>query len=475
MKIQYLLSFLLFVSIGSINAAESINDTETLHQAIATYNPFASTSTMFIKQQTLPNIESKINEESINSFNFHQQTPLHVAAGTCYPKIIDTLFDFALSKGLSIEIEALNENGKTALHLAAEKGNLKILQKLIEKGADVKAKDREGKSCLHLAVDFPDVVQYFIQLDSTNINAQDNDGDTPLHHAVTNQNIEIIELLFKNDADPDSKNLEGEAPIHCFAREGTDVNVIKIFIDNDADINIKTTFDECTPLQIAAHYNNEEVIKSLIENGADATIKDKHGKSASDRAKNVKMKQFINEQVEQKIETDRHLVEKQERLEKLKVKKEQGRLRLNKEEQERIKQEKDQNQHQEQKKNDGGKGDDSKKIKGKQKQQLSFIKSIQKHKNSLLAATAFTCFEIFLAKRKFDQLKKIRNKKKDQENDKNMDKSKKPDTIEATIQNAIKESLREQRSILSNPFVELCNYCKSGSKTNNSQTEAASE
>ena len=44
-----------------------------------------------------------------------------------------------------------DSNGDTALHLAAMKGNVPIIEYLLQKGANINAKDRFGATPLHLA------------------------------------------------------------------------------------------------------------------------------------------------------------------------------------------------------------------------------------------------------------------------------------------------------------------------------------
>jgi len=45
-----------------------------------------------------------------------------------------------------------------------------------------------------------------------NLNHQDNNGDTPLHLAVKNQNFEIIKFLVEHGADLSIKNEQNQTP-----------------------------------------------------------------------------------------------------------------------------------------------------------------------------------------------------------------------------------------------------------------------
>ena len=61
------------------------------------------------------------------------------------------------------DINAKDKNGWTALMFAARNGYDKIAQLLIKSGADIKAKDRDGKTALSLAKEerYNDLIRVF--------------------------------------------------------------------------------------------------------------------------------------------------------------------------------------------------------------------------------------------------------------------------------------------------------------------------
>lgn len=60
------------------------------------------------------------------------------------------------------------------------------------------------------------------------INQQESnvDGNTPLHHAVINDNLEIVKLLLSKGANRNAKNKYGELPIK-FAKSETIKELLK--------------------------------------------------------------------------------------------------------------------------------------------------------------------------------------------------------------------------------------------------------
>jgi acyl-CoA-binding protein len=82
-------------------------------------------------------------------------------------------------------INHADSSGQTALHLAADAGNLSCVKLLVEHGANVNAADRDGISILQAAViaGHADTVIYLLQKGADPDQA-DRDGDTPRSCAV---------------------------------------------------------------------------------------------------------------------------------------------------------------------------------------------------------------------------------------------------------------------------------------------------
>jgi ankyrin repeat protein len=76
-------------------------------------------------------------------------TPLYHAAFS--PAFQDTV-DLFMSKGVSID-SAVTETGSTLLMVTTEMGDLAKVQYLIEKGANVNARDNMGYTALHRAAE----------------------------------------------------------------------------------------------------------------------------------------------------------------------------------------------------------------------------------------------------------------------------------------------------------------------------------
>jgi quinoprotein dehydrogenase-associated probable ABC transporter substrate-binding protein len=94
------------------------------------------------------------------------------------------------------------------------------------------------------------------------------DVNDELHNAVLSADLERVKfLLGKQGADIDRKGDDGEAPLHLAVTNG-DVEMVTLLLDRKADINERDG-DGYTPLTLAAARNKTKVIKLLTSRGAD--------------------------------------------------------------------------------------------------------------------------------------------------------------------------------------------------------------
>jgi ankyrin repeat protein len=115
--------------------------------------------------------------------------------------------------------------GDTALHIAAAAHAREISERLLARGASVRARNRRGAEPLHYAVDGnPDsttwnpaaqkaVVECLIEA-GADPNSADKSGVTPLHRAVRTRCSAAVRTLLANGADPRRKNGSGSTSLH---------------------------------------------------------------------------------------------------------------------------------------------------------------------------------------------------------------------------------------------------------------------
>jgi ankyrin repeat protein len=87
------------------------------------------------------------------------------------------------------------------LHIATKSGHFDIVKCLIEKGAEINAKDKEEKTTLHWASKegHLEIVQCLIEK-GADVNAKDTLNQTALHFASGEGHLELVQCLLENGA-----------------------------------------------------------------------------------------------------------------------------------------------------------------------------------------------------------------------------------------------------------------------------------
>lgn len=103
-------------------------------------------------------------------------------------------------------------------------------------------------------------------------NIVDENGRSPLHVAVLENQARIVCLLFKNGAEVDNPNRMGRTPLHEAADRGyLEIVTILLKLNSGAAADART-YHQWTALILAAGRGHTTVIKKLLEAGADIDL-----------------------------------------------------------------------------------------------------------------------------------------------------------------------------------------------------------
>ncbi|XP_046440832.1 nuclear factor NF-kappa-B p105 subunit-like isoform X2 [Daphnia pulex] len=138
-------------------------------------------------------------------------TPIHLAAMDkhlidCLQLLLNTS---NWKPAHALKLNTINYAGLTPLHIAVNAMNVKSVELLLAKGADVNCHEtKRGRSVLHIAVkkQSEEMVALLLSCTSLNVNMQSYDGMTALHLAVLDELDQICSLLIKSGADPSILN-----------------------------------------------------------------------------------------------------------------------------------------------------------------------------------------------------------------------------------------------------------------------------
>lgn len=175
-------------------------------------------------------------------------------------------------------VKGQDAGGSSALHHAAGFGPMANLELLIDKGADVNAKNRRGSTPLHWAIHDEDKVRLLLAR-GADVNARQVQGRTPLYlAAMLGDSVPILRLLLAKGADPNLAAINGQTPLMMAAARGN-VEAIRLLIERGAKVNAKDGAGE-TALMAACTNGNAQSVQLLIERGADVKARSKRDETA---------------------------------------------------------------------------------------------------------------------------------------------------------------------------------------------------
>ena len=168
-------------------------------------------------------------------------------------------------------LNAANENGWTPLMNLARYATAEDCKKLIDAGADINARNKDGSTALMLATcngeDGETVCDLLLKA-GAGINEKNNDGWTPLMWAARNSTLGVCKIMIGAGADIDARKKDGSTSLMLATYNSERASAIcDLLIMKGAEINVQNN-DGDTALIWAIRNSTGEVCKKLIKAGA---------------------------------------------------------------------------------------------------------------------------------------------------------------------------------------------------------------
>lgn len=165
------------------------------------------------------------------------------------------------------DLEARDNQGHTALTLAANLTNSDAVRLLVNRGASVDARTNKGWSPLHQAArkDSPELVRFLVE-HNADIEARNYKQRTPLLLAIAYSNIRTVRLLEELNADLRCVYRYGSV-LHAAVRSASR-SMVQFLLRRRCDTEA-TDASGLTPLSVAAHTGYHDIVTLLLDHGAD--------------------------------------------------------------------------------------------------------------------------------------------------------------------------------------------------------------
>ena len=191
------------------------------------------------------------------------------------------------------DVDALDVDHSTPLHVASQFGNAKAARLLLEYNANIHVRNVDDQTPLHIisyesggmsSNDCIHMLSLFLE-HGANIDALDSNHSTPLHLALHSGNVEAAKLLLEYGASIHVRNRQDHTPIqllmagHWFKELPDDyIDAIRLFLERGGDVDSMSS-NHSTMLHVAVQRANLEVVRLLLDHGANINARDENGQT----------------------------------------------------------------------------------------------------------------------------------------------------------------------------------------------------
>jgi len=253
--------------------------------------------------------------------------PLHMAAEENKKSILDYLI------AQKVKINKKDALGRTALMYAASEGNKYAVKKLVESGADYSITDSNNDTARDYAIEeyqndvrdyltnekrpsihqatFDGLIEKVERMveQGADVNARDNVGRTPLHIAAAENHTLDMRVLFNLGADLNAKDGQGRTPMMYAAADGK-ADAVTLLVSQQANVQLEDE-DGMRAYDWARSSGNNQLTSFLGLITKDRNKFLRKGKNRDQQKEEVK-EQRIEKELEKRIEK---IIQKEEQKE----------------------------------------------------------------------------------------------------------------------------------------------------------------
>ncbi|KAL8568265.1 hypothetical protein ACOMHN_040838 [Nucella lapillus] len=159
---------------------------------------------------------------------------------------------------------------------AAKAGDIPAIEKLLSSGADISSVNQDGRTALHVACSLGNAaVVGFLLRNGASVHVRDNRGDNALVDAVLAKSKPIINILVQTGAQLPWTSIRIAVNL-CCAVAMNDLDTIRAWHAAGVDMN-SCDYDNRTALHIAVTCDRKDIVRYLLNCGAHCNLQDIFG------------------------------------------------------------------------------------------------------------------------------------------------------------------------------------------------------
>jgi len=168
-------------------------------------------------------------------------------------------------KDIFTDINATDNNGKTSLMLASEKGYKDIVEYALKEGADIDLQDNDDNTALMLATKngHENIIKLLDNLEKN----KDNTPNTQLLENAHSDNLQGVEDAIKSGANINAINRNLETALYWASYNGN-TKMVELLIKAGADVNLGSPLKAAIDNHNVYHENGAEIAELLLKAGA---------------------------------------------------------------------------------------------------------------------------------------------------------------------------------------------------------------
>lgn len=225
----------------------------------------------------------KVHGIDVNARNEEGHTALYLAALKGQSAVVSSLISAP-----DIDVNTHNENGTTALHWAAAYGHSAVVHLLLcTSTIDVNARSKHGTTALHWAADYEhsEIVSLLLDVPGIDINAADENGNTALFFAVMKDHSAVVGALLRAPGVDVNARCNGHTALYAATIKNCSAVVSLLVKFPGVELNAKENHEGETALHLAVEGDNTELLRLLLDApGLDVNVKNIYGTTALHRA-----------------------------------------------------------------------------------------------------------------------------------------------------------------------------------------------